>query len=132
LAEGENAAVVRRFYDTFERQDLDEFVNVLHPDVELQSARGLRRGLNEAREWALKAETGELDQRFAIEDLIEHGDHVLAVLRKQWWWRKDDQLASDSPTAALFTIRDGRIARWQPFADRADAFRAVGLEPPDA
>jgi ketosteroid isomerase-like protein len=128
--EDANVDVVRRFYDTFQSQQLDDFVNVLHPEVELQSARGLRRGLNEAREWALKVETGELDQRFVVDELIASGDHVLALVRKQWWWRKEDELADESPVAALFTIRDDRIARWQPFEDRTEAYRAAGLQPP--
>jgi ketosteroid isomerase-like protein len=130
MQEGAAVGAVRRFYETFEDQELDEFVNVLHPEVELQTARGLRRGLNEAREWALKSEAGELDQRFVVDDLIEHGDHVLALLRKQWWWRKEDELAEEFPVAALFTLREGRIARWQPFEDRAEAYRAAGLPVP--
>ncbi len=127
MEEGAAAAVVRRFYEAFESQQLDEFVNVLHPEVELQTARGLRRGLNEAREWARKSEAGELDQRFVVEELIEHGGQVLALLSKQWWWRADDELAEERPVAAVFTLRDGRIARWQPYEDREGARTAVGL-----
>ena len=127
MEEGAAAAVVRRFYETFESQELDEFVNVLHPQVELQTARGLRRGLNESREWARKSETGELDQRFIVEELIEHGSHVLALVSKQWWWRAEDELAEEHPVAAVFTLRDGRIARWQPFEDRDEARSARRL-----
>ena len=36
--------VVRRFYEAFNAQDLDAFVATLHPEVELQTARGLREG----------------------------------------------------------------------------------------
>lgn len=122
-------AIVRRFYEAFERQELDELVNVLHPEVELQTARGLRRGLNEAREWALKAEAGELDQRFVVEELVEHRNHVVALVRRQWWWRREEELADESEVGAVFTLREGRIARWQPFEDRAEALRAAGIEP---
>jgi len=31
--------------------------------------------------------------------------------------------------AALFTFEGGSIARWQPFTERAEALRAVGIEP---
>ncbi len=127
LDEGAGTAAVRRFYESFETQQLDEFADVLHPEVELQTARGLRRGRTESQEWALKAETGELDQRFVIDELIEHGEYVLALVRKQWWWHETDELADESPVAAVFTIRDGRIASWQPFEDRAEAYRAAGL-----
>jgi hypothetical protein len=30
--------------------------------------------------------------------------------------------------AAVFTIREGRIARWQPFTDRADGLAAAGVD----
>lgn len=130
MDEGAAAATVRRFYESFEHQRLDEFVDVLHPAVELQTARGLRRGRSEARRWALKSEAGELDQRYEIDRLVEHGAHVLALVRKQWWWRKENRLAEERPVAALFTLREGRIARWQPFEDRAEAYEAVGLPPP--
>ena len=36
------AGAVRRFYDAFNARDLEAFVATLHPEVELQTARGLR------------------------------------------------------------------------------------------
>jgi ketosteroid isomerase-like protein len=124
----DQAAVVRRFYDAFHRQDLDAFVETLDPRVELQTMRGLRRGREEARAWATRNPYGELEQRLVVEDLIEHRNHVLALLRVQWWWKRENRLAEEHDGAALFTFADGRIARWQPFADRAEAFAAAGIE----
>ena len=127
MSESEQQATVRRFYDAFHRQDLDAFVATLDPHVELQTMRGLRRGLDEAREWATKNPHGELDQRLVIEDLVEHHNHVLALLRVQWWWKHEDDLADEHEGAALFTFADGRICRWQPFRDRAEAYEAAGI-----
>jgi ketosteroid isomerase-like protein len=124
----EQAAVVRRFYDAFHRQDLDAFVETLHPQVELQTMRGLRRGCEEARAWGTRNPHGELEQRLVIEELIERRNHVLALLRVQWWWKGHDELAHDHEGAALFTFTDGRISRFQPFKDRAEAFDAAGIE----
>jgi ketosteroid isomerase-like protein len=120
--------LVRRFYEAFMAQDLDAFVEVLHSHVELQTARGLRIGLQEARAWAIRNPTGGLEQRFVVEDLQEQGNHVVALVRQQWWWADHDDLAEDNEAAALFTFEDGLIARWQPFADRVDALRAAGIE----
>jgi ketosteroid isomerase-like protein len=127
VSASEQAAVVRRFYDAFHRQDLDAFVETLDPHVELQTMRGLRIGRDEAREWATKNPHGELDQRLVVEELIEHHNHVLALLRVQWWWKHDRKLAEDHPGAAVFTFADGRISRWQPFRDRSEAFAAAGI-----
>ena len=124
----EQAAVVRRFYDAFHRQDLDALVETLDSHVELQTMRGLQRGCEEARSWATRNPHGELEQRLVIEELIEHRNHVLALLRVQWWWKRENELAHEHAGAALFTFVDGRIARFQPFKDRAEAFEAAGIE----
>ena len=123
----EQTEAVQRFYAAFRDQELDAFVDVLHPQVELQTARGLRIGREEARGWATRNPLGSLEQRHVIEELREHTDHVVALIRKQWWWRESDELADDAEEAALFTFKDGLIARWQPFTDRADALAAAGL-----
>ena len=124
----EQSEVVERFYAAFRAQDLDAFVAVLHPDVELQTARGLRIGRDEARAWATRNPSGWLEQRHVVDELREHTDHVVALIRKQWWWRDSEEIADDAEEAALFTFKDGLIARWQPFTDRAAALAAAGLE----
>ena len=120
--------LVRRFYDAFNAEDLDGFADVLHPHVELQTARGLRIGRDEARSWATRIPAGHLHQRIEVEDLLEHHNHVVALVRRQWWWDDDRELAHDEETAALFTFEDGLISRWQPFTDRAEALSAAGIE----
>jgi len=120
--------MVRRFYEAFHAQDLDAFVATLHPHVELQTARGLRIGLLEARSWATRNPAGGLEQRYVIEELLEQRNHVVALVRQQWWWAETDELAEDNETAALFTFEDGLISRWQPFTDRAKALDAAGIE----
>jgi ketosteroid isomerase-like protein len=118
-----NATAVRNFYEAFNAEDLDAFAATLHPEVELQTARGLREGVDEARAWATRNPGGGLEQRLVLEEVVEddHGVHALALIRKQWWWQESDDVAHDEPEAALFTFRDGLIARWQPFQDRDEA-----------
>lgn len=118
---------VEAFYEAFMAQNLDQFVAVLHPDVELQTARGLRIGREEARGWATRNPAGGLEQRLVVEELREHTDHVVALVRKQWWWAESDELAQEEEAAALFTFKDGLIGRWQPFTVRAEALAAAGL-----
>ncbi len=120
--------LVRRFYSSFNAEDLDEFVATLHPHVELQTARGLQIGHKEAREWATRNPAGGLHQHYVVEQLIEHRDHVVALVRKQWFWKEDRELADDQETAALFTLEDGLIARWQPYTDRTEALVAAGIK----
>jgi ketosteroid isomerase-like protein len=116
-----NAEVVRRFYEAFNDQDLDAFAATLHPDAELQTARGIRSGRAEARAWATKSPVGSLDQRLVLEEVRESGNHAVALYRKQWWWKETERLAREDPMAALFTFEDGLISRWQPYEDQAEA-----------
>ncbi|HXF00531.1 MAG TPA: nuclear transport factor 2 family protein [Solirubrobacterales bacterium] len=120
---------VRAFIDGFNEQDFDLFLSVLDERVELHTLKlGLITGHEEARRWATK-QPGGLQQRLVIEDLRPSGDQVLALLRQEWRWEEGQELAEENEAAALFTLHDGRIVRWRPFADRAEALAAAGVEP---
>lgn len=121
--------LVRRFYEAFNAEDVNAFVDTLHPHVELQTARGLRIGISEARAWATRNPAGDLEQRYVVEEFLEHGNHVVALVRQQWWWAEHGELAEDNEAAALFTFEERMIARWQPFTDRQEALRVAGIEP---
>jgi ketosteroid isomerase-like protein len=117
--------LVRRFFEAFNDQDLDAFAATLHPEVELQTARGPRAGVDEARAWATRVPTGELYQRLVVDELREADGHVLALGRRQWRWREDGELAAEDEIAAMLSFRDGLIGVWRPYADRDDAIAVL-------
>jgi ketosteroid isomerase-like protein len=121
--------IVRRFYEAFNDEDLDAFVATLHPEVELQTARGVREGHEEARGWATRNPDGGLEQRLVLERVVgEPGAaRLVALYRKQWWWRENEEHAHEDEMGAVFTFRDGLIARWQPFEQRDEALAVAGL-----
>ena len=119
---------VRAFIDGFNEQDFDLFTSVLDPAVELHTLKlGLITGHEEARRWATK-QPGGLQQRLLIEDLLRRDDQVVALLRQQWRWEDSDEVAEENDVAALFTVSEGRIVRWQPFDDRTAALRTAGID----
>jgi ketosteroid isomerase-like protein len=124
MAKSSNTDVVRKFIETFNSQDLDAFADTLDPEVEIVSGRGLRLGRNEARAWAT-FKPGGVRQKVVVDELRESGDRVVALTRRQWYWDGTDELAHEDEMAHLFEIRDGRVARWQPFEDRAEALRML-------
>jgi len=67
---------------------------------------------------------GEID--FEVEELIDAGDHVLAVIREREIGR-----ASGAPVEtihlAVYTLSGGKVVRLQVFDDRQQALKAVGL-----
>ena len=63
---------VREFIRAFNERDLDAFVAVLDPEVELHSMRGLRKGVEAARLWATRP-PGGVQQTIELEQLYEDG-----------------------------------------------------------
>jgi limonene-1,2-epoxide hydrolase len=114
---------VREFIRAFNERDLDAFVEVLDPDVELHSMKGLRKGRDAARLWATRA-PGGVQQTIELDELFEDGDRALALIRRLWRWDEDDSHASTEEMAWLFELHDHRIRSWRPFEDRESAWQA--------
>jgi ketosteroid isomerase-like protein len=120
------ADAVREFVDAFNEEALDALVATLTEDVEIEGGKGPVKGREAAREWATRKPSGELTQRLVLEDVTEHGEHVIATLRRQWLWREDGEVADERRLFYIGTMRDGLIARWEPFSEREEALRAAG------
>jgi ketosteroid isomerase-like protein len=118
---------VREFIRTFNARDLDGFVAVLDPEVELHSGRGLRKGREAARLWATRA-PGGVQQTIELNELYEDTDRVVALIRRVWHWDEDGSAAGEDEMAWLFELRDHRILSWRPFEDRAAALHAAGFD----
>jgi hypothetical protein len=128
-----DADAVRTFIEAFNDQDLDAFVAVLDPEVEIQATRGIVIGRDEARRWASRNPNGYLRQRLVLDRLEAEGAHVIATVRRQWYWRhrtggrEAGRVADERELTIVATMRDGLIARWQPFEDPDEAMAAAGL-----
>jgi ketosteroid isomerase-like protein len=64
--------------------------------------------------------------RVEIEEAIDLGDRVL-LLNRGFGRHEGSQAEFENASAALWTVRDGKIARAEFYADRAEALKAVGL-----
>ena len=117
---------VREFVRAFNERDLDAFVAVLDPEVELHSMKGLVKGTEAARRWATR-EPGGVQQTIEVEELHEGGGRAVALIMRRWHWDHDGEFAGEDEMAWAFELRDHRIRCWRPFEDRAEALRAAGL-----
>jgi limonene-1,2-epoxide hydrolase len=122
---------VREFIRAFNERDLDAFVGVLDPAVELHSMKGLRKGKDAARLWATR-KPGGVQQTIELEELFEDGTEsgggaALALIRRVWRWEEDGSQASTDEMAWLFELHDHRICSWRPYEDREAAWRAYHL-----
>ncbi len=118
---------VREFIRAFNERDLDGFVELLDPEVELHSMRGLRKGRDAARLWATRP-PGGVQQTIVLEELYKDADRAVALIRRTWRWEEDGSPAGEDEMAWLFELHDHRIRSWKPFEDRAEALRAGGFE----
>jgi ketosteroid isomerase-like protein len=125
---------VREFIRAFNERELDAFVAVLDPEVELHSMRGLRKGREAARLWATR-KPGGVQQTIELEELYEDGTKggggsAVALIRRVWRWAEDGSHASTEEMAWLFELRNHRVRSWRPYEDRAAALRAGGFTTP--
>jgi ketosteroid isomerase-like protein len=124
---------VREFIRAFNERDLDAFVAVLDPDVELHSMKGLRKGREAARVWATRA-PGGVQQTIELEELYEEGlesggGRAVALIKRTWHWDEDGSAAGEDEMAWLFELREHKVRSWRPFEARAAALRAGGFRP---
>ncbi len=108
---------VREFIRAFNEGDLDAFVEVLHPEVEIHAARGLRRGVEAARIWATRA-PGGVQQTIELDELWEEPDRALAHVTRRWRWDEDGSPAGEDELAWVFELRDGLIVSWRSVEER--------------
>ena len=124
---------VREFIRAFNERDLDAFVEVLDPEVELHSMKGLRKGVEAARLWATRP-PGGVQQTIELERLYEDGTEggggaAVAIVNRRWHWEDDGSPAGVDEMAWAFELRDRRVLSWRPFEDRAEALRRAGFHP---
>lgn len=119
---------IREFIRAFNERDLDAFVAVLDPEIELHSMKGLRKGKDAARVWAARP-PGGVQQTIEVDELFEDGTESgdgrgLALIKRVWHWEEDGSHASTDEMAWLFELCDHRIRSWRPFEDREAAWQA--------
>lgn len=119
----------QEFVRAFNEGELDAFNEVLHPDVEIHSARGLREGRDAARAWATRS-PGGVQQTIETTEAREQGERALLTIERHWHWAEDGSHAATDQMAWLFGFRDGLIASWRPFEDHEAALAAFETEGP--
>jgi ketosteroid isomerase-like protein len=129
----ENEEVVRRAVETFNELGFDALStsDLVANDFEFheppeQPAPRVARGREEVRRIA-----GEFDAAWAEHqsDLQEirtvDADRVLLITVERFKGR--DGIDLEAPFASIFTLRDGRLVRWQGFWNKQRALKAAGL-----
>jgi ketosteroid isomerase-like protein len=133
----ENVEAVRELFAAFQGVDvgnferrLDEVREIVDPEVEWVAAPHSLlaseeyRGYDGVRRFWTQFLSAWDEYGVQVDELIDAGDHVVAVLRLRG---RTNELEVDEARSSLITLRDGRIVRIEPFASKDDALEAAGL-----
>jgi ketosteroid isomerase-like protein len=130
----ENVELVRTAMESFNLEGVDAIAEQIDPDFETTTPASLSvepdtyRGPEGVRRW-FDAWEGTMDEvRFDVDELVDAGDRVVAVSRMVARSHTTG-LELEQAVALVWTLRDGRAVRLDPFATRDEALRAAGLEP---
>ena len=99
-------------------------VEVYDPDL----PRGPYRGPDAVRTAAEMLMSGFEEVRIEASRLLPAGDRVVALLHTYAKGERDG-LVIEALTAHTITFRDGKIAYWRIYLDRAEALSDAGLDP---
>jgi ketosteroid isomerase-like protein len=129
----ENVEIVRRVCQAFAEGDLDTVYDLVAPDVEWDFSHAdtwpeeqIYRGYDSIAEFFDKWVDGWEDYRFEVEDIIDAGDKAVAIVRDEGRG-KSSGIRLERRHAEVWTFREGKVVRIEPFDDRAEALEAVGL-----
>jgi ketosteroid isomerase-like protein len=124
----ENLAMVQRFADRVNEQDIPGFLALVDPEAELHTFRGVEQGLEGARRFAVSNGPQEHYLTHVVhEQAIDAGDLVVVSANIQRRWRETGELGDETRVGVVFTLREGKVLRFQVFRDRQQALVAAGL-----
>jgi ketosteroid isomerase-like protein len=68
------------------------------------------------------------DIEYEVEDVLDAGDEVVALIRNQRQWGRRTGIATEiAPYSMVFGFRDGRLVHWRGYASQEDGLAAAGL-----
>ena len=125
MNEQNNKALVEKMYAAFGRGDVQTILDHLAPNVEwtmegpsVLPLAGKKSGPGEVRKFFEALVTTQQNQKLTIDDYIAHGDKVATTGRYSAVVKATGK-RFDCAVAHVFTIRDGKIAKFLDFADTA-------------
>ena len=126
----ENVEIVRSFYDAWARDELPGPVELMDPEIEYVNPAaavepGTQRGLAAFASAVERIFEAWESWRMEPEQFNAVGDQVAVVVRYRARGRGSG-VEVEGRESALWTLRDGRVARYAWFHEPADALEAIG------
>ena len=131
MSEQDNIRVVQEAYAAFQRGDIQGVLDRLTDDAEWVTPgppdvlphAGSRRGHNEVEAFFTALGESEEVEMFEPREFIAQGDRVVALVNYRTRVKSTGRTAEDE-LVHIFTLRDGRIARFREYYDTTRAVEA--------
>jgi ketosteroid isomerase-like protein len=127
----ENVEVVREMVDAFNRGDFQTSLALLDDEVEWHDppgvpGAGVHRGPEAVRSWLARWLGAWESYTVSVEEIIDAGDQVVVVHHERARG-KESGVEVDNRSANVCDVRDGKVVRKRPYADRSQALAATEL-----
>jgi ketosteroid isomerase-like protein len=127
MGENENIELVRKGYEAFLRGDINALMDLFADDIEWEldsndavPFTGLRKGKEEVAEFFRLVNENQHPLQFEPREFVAQGDKVVALGHYAWSVKSTDR-NYESDFAEVFTVRDGKIARFREFMNTMEA-----------
>ena len=120
--------VVLTIYDRVARGESPR--ELFHEDVEwsMPHPGGEAHGLAEVGAFWRGYESAWSERVIELDEVRPLDDERVLVFFRETATGRASGIETDASPAAIWTVRDGKVARFEAWIDRADALRAAGLE----
>ncbi|MBQ5947322.1 nuclear transport factor 2 family protein [Massilia sp. ST3] len=132
----ENKRLVMEAYRLFLSGDIPQLLERYHddalwiePEAEHIPFAGRHNGKAEIARFFEQLNEALLAERFEPKEFIAEGDKVVVTGEATWRGRHTGR-SYDSPWVHVFTLRDGKVARFQSYHDTAAGERALRPDQP--
>jgi hypothetical protein len=119
-------AVVESWQLAVNEHDLEQLVSLTAHDVEIIGPRGGGRGHEVLRQWLVRAGFTAVPLRWFC-----GREGVVVVEQVGRWFQPQSMGASERIIASKFTVRSGRVTRFERFDDLEDALASAALTDDD-
>ncbi|HEY0845859.1 MAG TPA: nuclear transport factor 2 family protein [Noviherbaspirillum sp.] len=126
----QNKQLVMQGYQRFQNKDIPGLLDLFADDIEWIGARteelpfaGEYHGKNEVGQYFSQLDQAQEALQFEPKDCIAEGDRVVVTGQSRWTVRSTGQ-TYDNPWVHVFTLRDGKVARFEQYNDTAAALKA--------
>jgi ketosteroid isomerase-like protein len=119
-----NTEVARRLLAVLGAGDVEAFRELIDPQVEIHTERGVRHGVDEAVRWAAR-KFEHLQRRYVVDEIQEAGDRVVVLARVQYVWRESDEVGDEWLLGLVLEFRHGKLRRWRLYDDPIEALEEL-------